>query len=340
MGERKVLNRYVPPDFDPKIIPKFKRDKDKPTEVRTMLPFSMRCETCGEYMGRGKKFNSRKEYCKGEDYMGIRRWRFLVKCCVCNAEISFKTDPKSTDYAIEYGAVRNFEVWKDNDAAVEEDEKAREQEDQDAMKSLENRTLDSKLEMDVLDTLDEIKAMNQRHERVDTESILKLREEKAAEATRQAAGGLTDSDEALVKAARFKQLQPKTLSDDEDEDSSGRSELTSKGGTQSIDIFRTVQSQLAAGQKQTAPATAPTVIIKKKKRKAPPSASQAVVPKSGARDTNNEKSSNGVLNNDMSSGGGVVAKKAKADASGGSSGGGGGALGGLMMGYGSSSDDE
>jgi hypothetical protein len=243
-----------------------------------MLPFSMRCETCGEYMGRGKKFNSRKEYCKGEDYMGIRRWRFLVKCCVCNAEISFKTDPKSTDYEIEYGAVRNFEVWKDNDAALEQDEKTREQEDQDAMKSLENRTLDSKLEMDVLDTLDEIKAMNQRHE-----SILKLREEKAAEAARVAAGGLAEADEALVKATRFRASQSKTLSDDDDEDDKEEESSSTNGtGGKSIDIFRALQSQLAAAKKSSQ-ATPSIVVIKKKKRKAPAapvSASTVVPPKS------------------------------------------------------------
>jgi hypothetical protein len=307
----------VPPDFDPKIIPKFKRDKDKPTEVRTMLPFSMRCETCGEYMGRGKKFNSRKEYCKGEDYMGIRRWRFLVKCCVCNAEISFKTDPKSTDYEIEYGSVRNFEMWKDNDAALEQDEKVREEEDTDAMKSLENRTLDSKLEMDVLDTLDEIKAMNQRHERVDTESILQQREERAVETARRAAGGLTVDDEALVQATRlkfrFRASQPKTLQSDDEEDGGDGVDLAGAGKT--IDIFRAVQSQLAADLKMSrassASAPAAVLIKKKKKRKVPSAAAAAAGPAAVA-----------------------PLKKTKIATEAGS------ALGGLMAGYGSSSDDE
>ena len=38
----------------------------------------------------------------------------------------------------------------------------------DSMKALENRTIDNKVEMDVLDALDEIRAINQRHERIDT----------------------------------------------------------------------------------------------------------------------------------------------------------------------------
>eukprot|EP00617_Octactis_speculum_P004193 CAMPEP_0185788070 /NCGR_PEP_ID=MMETSP1174-20130828/144138_1 /TAXON_ID=35687 /ORGANISM="Dictyocha speculum, Strain CCMP1381" /LENGTH=52 /DNA_ID=CAMNT_0028481555 /DNA_START=21 /DNA_END=176 /DNA_ORIENTATION=- len=40
------------------------------------------------------------------------------------------------------------------------------------MKALENRTIDSKKEMDILDALDELKAINQRKERVDTEAVL------------------------------------------------------------------------------------------------------------------------------------------------------------------------
>jgi hypothetical protein len=40
------------------------------------------------------------------------------------------------------------------------------------MKSLENRTLDSKREMDIMDALDEIRTRNARSERVDVEEVL------------------------------------------------------------------------------------------------------------------------------------------------------------------------
>lgn len=202
MGERKVLIRYVPPDFDPSIIPKFKRDKTRPVEVRMMLPFSMRCLTCGEYLGRGKKFNSEKEICRGEDYMGIKKIRFIIKCSVCSAEISFKTDPKNSDYECEYGAKRNFEVWKENESIKKEEEKLREEEDIDAMKSLENRTYDSKHEMEVLDALDEIKAMNQRHERVDIEEILNKRIKEDEEQRKLLLEATSTDIESLYKAAK------------------------------------------------------------------------------------------------------------------------------------------
>lgn len=57
MAERKVLNKYFPPDFDPSKIPRRKIEKEAQQKVRLMTPFSMRCSTCGEYIGKGKKFN-------------------------------------------------------------------------------------------------------------------------------------------------------------------------------------------------------------------------------------------------------------------------------------------
>merc|ERR1719305_2115138 len=54
-------------------------------------------------MYRGKKFNSRKEDVIGDDYLGIKKYRFYIKCCVCNNEIAFKTDPKNQDYVCESG---------------------------------------------------------------------------------------------------------------------------------------------------------------------------------------------------------------------------------------------
>lgn len=42
MGERKVLNKYFPPDFDPALVPKVKLDKDHQMKIRMMLPMSVR----------------------------------------------------------------------------------------------------------------------------------------------------------------------------------------------------------------------------------------------------------------------------------------------------------
>ncbi|KAL4065336.1 CWC16 protein [Scleroderma yunnanense] len=167
MSERKVLNKYFPPDFDPSLIPRRKGPKNSQQVVRLMAPFSMRCNTCGEYIYKGKKFNARKETVDGEDYYGIKIFRFYIKCTLCSAEITFKTDPKNTDYAAEHGASRNFEPWREEQEVEEEDRLARlEEEENNPMKALENRTVDAKREMDILDALQDIRARNARNDRV------------------------------------------------------------------------------------------------------------------------------------------------------------------------------
>lgn len=173
MSERKVLNKYYPPDFDPSKIPKLKLPKDRQYVVRLMAPFNMRCKTCGEYIYKGKKFNARKETVQNELYLGLPIFRFYIKCTRCLAEITFKTDPENTDYSMEHGATRNFQAEK----LIEEEEKKIQQEREDEelnnpMKVLENRTRDSKLEMEVLENLQELKELNQRQAQVDFEGML------------------------------------------------------------------------------------------------------------------------------------------------------------------------
>ena len=123
-----------------------------------MLPMSVRCTTCGHFMYIGTKFNMRKETCLDEEYLGIKVFRFYWKCTQCSSEVTMKTDPKNNDYLCEHGVTRNYEPWRDMAQATQESKVKRAQEEQgDAMKTLENRTFDSKKEMDILDALDECK---------------------------------------------------------------------------------------------------------------------------------------------------------------------------------------
>lgn len=173
MSERKVLNKYYPPDFDPSKIPRVKCPKNRQFTVRLMAPFNMRCKTCGEYIYKGKKFNARKEDVEGEDYLGIRIFRFYIKCTRCLQEISFKTDPKNTDYEIEAGATRNFMALKLAEEQAEREEMERKEEEaSNPMKVLENRTKQSKHELELLESLEELKDLNRRQQSVDYNQLL------------------------------------------------------------------------------------------------------------------------------------------------------------------------
>lgn len=84
---------------------------------------------------------------------------------------------RNTDYVAEHGAARNFEPWRDNDAAQEEDKLSRlEEEENNPMAALENKAVDSKREMDILDALQELKTRNARIERAGKEGSEKFLE--------------------------------------------------------------------------------------------------------------------------------------------------------------------
>jgi hypothetical protein len=179
MSERKVLQKYYPPDFDPSKLTRSRAPKQagpKVQTVRLMAPFPMKCIACGEYIYKGRKFNARKETTE-EKYFSIPIYRFYIRCTRCSAEITFCTDPKNMDYTCERGAKRNTEPWRMSGVPKEENEEEmyerleREEEERNAMVELETKTLDAKREMAVADALDEIRTRNARNERVGKDGL-------------------------------------------------------------------------------------------------------------------------------------------------------------------------
>ena len=83
-----------------------------------------------------------------------------------------KTDPKNSDYVVEAGASRNYEMWKDTTEDDEAKAKAMDEAGNE-MRALENRTEESKREMDIMAALDEMRSLNARHAGVSNTDALR-----------------------------------------------------------------------------------------------------------------------------------------------------------------------
>ena len=173
MSERKVLNKYVSPHFNHEKLVKLRKPKERQDNVRMMLPFSFKCDTCGNYFRIATKINMRKEIVDNEDYLGIAIHRFYMKCLTCYTEISMKTDPKNHDYTLEHGGTRMYESWKDARAAEEFLKKIKENEEEgNAIKTLEHKTYDSKKEMEASEAIDELRNISRKNAKFELDDVV------------------------------------------------------------------------------------------------------------------------------------------------------------------------
>ncbi|EQB46297.1 hypothetical protein CGLO_14665 [Colletotrichum gloeosporioides Cg-14] len=186
MSERKVISKYYPPTFDPsQLLPVRHRGKAAAPEgqqVRWAAPFSMQCTSCGEYIGKGHKFNARK-LTLDESYLGaIHIYRLFIRCTRCSREVTLRTVPQASDYVCETGAKRITEPWrvcddKFNDTAdgrldrLEREHEKRENTEKTMMEDLEKEAVANETRMAVADALDEVRARNARLERLRRDGI-------------------------------------------------------------------------------------------------------------------------------------------------------------------------
>ncbi|XP_075060899.1 splicing factor YJU2 [Mixophyes fleayi] len=118
---------------------------------------------------------------------------------------------------MEHGATRNFQAEK----LIEEEEKRfqkeREEEElNNPMKVLENRTKDSKMEMDVLENMQELIELNQRQANVDFESMLdRYRETEEEIKKRQEEEDEKEMRAMLAEAQKRRRLVADSDSDEE-----------------------------------------------------------------------------------------------------------------------------
>ncbi|KJH46944.1 hypothetical protein DICVIV_06966 [Dictyocaulus viviparus] len=213
--ERKVFQKYYPPDYDPTKLPRAKGAKSRQFVQRVMTPFNMQCNTCHEYIYKGKKFNMKRETVEGEDYLGLRLFRFYFKCPNCLAEITFKTDLENCDYQNEHGATRLFEAIKLYQDAEKAKEAKEEEEKKDPMKMLEKRTMMSRAEMEAMGNLEDLQEISRNKEAVDVESFLEATKPELSIAEQVKLQ--EEEDEALIRNIYGKTSEGKIIKRIDDE---------------------------------------------------------------------------------------------------------------------------
>lgn len=279
MSERKAINKWYPPDWDPLKAPKGKKKTNPNAEkVRLMLPFSMKCLSCNEYIAARRKFNARKEI-TAERYMGIKIIKFHIKCPRCNNGIIFQTDPKLAGFIPVEGGARNYEKLSTKGEAKPmetEDEifarLEREDEENQKFQELKNKRKNNpfwqsqqkKTDKDAMANLEEKLIEQQKEQEIhDHLSYLQAKAEKL-----QKSGG---SD--VVASAIKKDIQKRQLESDNEADDVEVNKLFEKK------TANDETSQSALGKAESKGVSG--IITVKRLRRALPGRSQENIQKSG-----------------------------------------------------------
>ncbi|XP_031419878.1 coiled-coil domain-containing protein 130 homolog isoform X2 [Clupea harengus] len=122
MGERKGVNKYYPPDFDPAkhgslngynnshpLRERARKLSQGILIIRFEMPYNIWCDGCKNHIGMGVRYNAEKK--KVGNYYTTPIYRFRMKCHLCVNYIEMQTDPANCDYVIVSGAQRKEERW-------------------------------------------------------------------------------------------------------------------------------------------------------------------------------------------------------------------------------------
>lgn len=121
MGERKGVNKYYPPDYDPAkgglnayhgthaLRERARKLHEGILIIRFEMPYNIWCNGCGKHIGMGVRYNAQKR--KMGNYYTTPIYKFRMKCHLCDQHFEIQTDPKNCDYQILSGCRRKEERW-------------------------------------------------------------------------------------------------------------------------------------------------------------------------------------------------------------------------------------
>lgn len=187
MSDRKGQSKWYDPNFDYHELEKYnkqlKKTRQQPntkqTEVRMIIPMSIQCLLCNEYIYKGTKFNSKKEIIEGEDYCGIKIYRFLFKCPNCKNIFTIKTDPQHHCYLCEKNCKSTIDPRREELKRRENEMKLKKEEEKnDIVKKMENQTKNAQREMKELERLDELKRMIRKNDSLSIDEVIQLKKQQ------------------------------------------------------------------------------------------------------------------------------------------------------------------
>ncbi|KAJ2455462.1 Protein saf4 [Coemansia sp. RSA 2336] len=123
MAERRAVNKYYPPGWDPSqglansyVGQHPLRDRARKLNegiliVRFELPFGIWCGGCNSMLATGLRFNAEKK--KVGNYYSTPIWSFRMKCRECGHWFEIRTNPKEAAYDVVDGARKKAEPEED-----------------------------------------------------------------------------------------------------------------------------------------------------------------------------------------------------------------------------------
>uniref|UniRef100_A0A8D0PTH0 Probable splicing factor YJU2B n=2 Tax=Sus scrofa TaxID=9823 RepID=A0A8D0PTH0_PIG len=308
MGERKGVNKYYPPDFNPEKHGSLNRyHNSHPLRerarklsqgiliIRFEMPYNIWCDGCKNHIGMGVRYNAEKK--KVGNYYTTPIYRFRMKCHLCVNYIEMQTDPANCDYVIVSGAQRKEERWDmaDNEQVLTTEHEKKQKLETDAMYRLEHGEADRSTLKKALPTLSHIQeAQNAWKDDFALNSMLRKRfrekkkamlEEEERDQALQAKASLaiplvpeTEDDRKLAALLKFH-----TLDSYEDKQKLKRTEIISRSwfpststSTSSTSKASSVLKKLAQNRRSVPAASSPITvghlgIVRRRSREVPES---------------------------------------------------------------------
>ncbi|XP_023576015.1 coiled-coil domain-containing protein 130 [Octodon degus] len=306
MGERKGVNKYYPPDFNPAKHGSLNRyHNSHPLRerarklsqgiliIRFEMPYNIWCDGCKNHIGMGVRYNAEKK--KVGNYYTTPIYRFRMKCHLCVNYIEMQTDPASCDYVIVSGAQRKEERWdmEDNEQVLPTEHEKKQKLETDAMFRLEHGEADRSLLRKAIPTLSHLQeaqsawkddfALNSMLRRRFREKKKAAQEEEERDQALQAKASLaiplvpeTEEDRRLAALLKFH-----TLDSYEDKQKLKRTEIISRswfpsapGPSSSSSKASSMLKKLAQGRRAGPPACSPITvgdlgIVRRRSREVP-----------------------------------------------------------------------